>query len=272
MGLEQAKRHILHFDDVDSEYCLVLVHGGPGLSHHYFFPLIDAVREDVNVIAYDQGSQLRASTWSVSTLAAELNSIIVNRCAGKTAVVLGHSFGGAVAIEYASTFSSTTPLILMNWVFDKRWIQIFEENTPNSASITEQLNVSLDRVSSPEEQFKLRMLAYAEYYFSRPYQLEGEALFERIAYNPQIEASIGDWYAGQNFEEKMRNLKGPVLSLSGTEDRVVYPSYNVDAIRHMNRAKHITVKDAGHFPFVEKPDDCRITIKNFIQSLDHKGE
>lgn len=86
---------------------LLLLHGGPGVPHDHFEPLVEALRERRRVIVYDQlGCGLSdkpqdESLWTVEHYLAELQEI-VRKLKLKDFAILGQSWGGMLALEYAA--------------------------------------------------------------------------------------------------------------------------------------------------------------------------
>ncbi|MFP6758705.1 MAG: proline iminopeptidase-family hydrolase [Alphaproteobacteria bacterium] len=120
---------------------LLIIHGGPGFSHDYLLPL-EALGRDRPVIFYDQldcGLSDRPgdpANWRLPRFVSEIESI--KRDLGLTQFhILGHSWGGAVAIEYAAVSRNTvlgcvlaSPLIsAARWVEDnRRWRRLLPPN------------------------------------------------------------------------------------------------------------------------------------------------
>ncbi|HWQ84893.1 MAG TPA: alpha/beta fold hydrolase, partial [Anaerolineales bacterium] len=110
---------------------LLLIHGGPGLDHTSLLPLAP-LADRYTLIFYDQrcngrsvGPDVASMTWENLTADAEaLREILgFDRWA-----VLGHSFGGHVALEYALRHpESISRLILMDTAGESRWSM---ENAP----------------------------------------------------------------------------------------------------------------------------------------------
>ncbi|KAK4496962.1 hypothetical protein PRZ48_011411 [Zasmidium cellare] len=89
---------------------LVILHGGPGLGHEYTLPLtILASQHNTPIILYDQigcGAsthfpEAKTEFWTVALFVAELENLIAHFDL-KEYDVLGHSFGGILAIAHAA--------------------------------------------------------------------------------------------------------------------------------------------------------------------------
>ncbi len=99
-------------------YPLVLMHGGPGLDHTSLLPL-RPLADQFTLIFYDhrcngrsEGAEVTSMTWENLTADAET---LRQTLGFKKWAVLGHSFGGMVALEYALRYpASLSHLILMD--------------------------------------------------------------------------------------------------------------------------------------------------------------
>src|SRR5512139_3959983 len=108
-------------------YPLVLMHGGPGLDHTSLLSL-QPLADQFTLIFYDhrcngrsEGAEVSSMTWENLTADAEAlrQTLGFNKWA-----ILGHSFGGNVALEYALRYpQSLSHLILMDTGGDERWVQ-----------------------------------------------------------------------------------------------------------------------------------------------------
>jgi len=87
---------------------LVVLHGGPGLTHDYMLPLTDLAASRP-VIFYDQIGSGRSShlgnnatfTWGLDVFLDELDNVLRVLNVRDDFDLLGHSWGGVMATEYA---------------------------------------------------------------------------------------------------------------------------------------------------------------------------
>jgi proline iminopeptidase len=95
---------IEHF--AEGKMPLLVIHGGPGFSHHYLLTLTD-LADERPVILYDQldsGNSDRPgdpANWTVERFVDEVDHVR-NALGLDRLVVLGSSWGGSVAASYAS--------------------------------------------------------------------------------------------------------------------------------------------------------------------------
>ena len=85
---------------------LVAIHGGPGGSHDYLLPLTK-LSEERTIILYDQldcGESDRPNdprNWTIDRFVAEVDAVR-EALELETCILLGHSWGGLIAVEYAA--------------------------------------------------------------------------------------------------------------------------------------------------------------------------
>ena len=87
---------------------VVVLHGGPGLDHHEFGDYLDPLGDEFRLILVDQRSQGRSDlaaehTWTIENMAEDVVHLAWALELDRYAV-LGHSFGGFVALQNAVDF------------------------------------------------------------------------------------------------------------------------------------------------------------------------
>ena len=112
-------------------YPLLLMHGGPGMDHTSLLSLLPCADRftliyiDHRCNGRSDGIPVSSMTWDNLTADAEA---IRQKLGFKKWAVLGHSFGGMVALEYALRYpDSLSHLLLMDTCGDTRWVR---ENAP----------------------------------------------------------------------------------------------------------------------------------------------
>ena len=106
-------------------YPLLLMHGGPGADHWTMRPFRQCA-DRFTLIFYDhrcngrsEGPPVSSMTWENLTADADA---LRERLGFDRWAVLGHSFGGHVALEYALRYpGSLSHLVLLDTGADSRW-------------------------------------------------------------------------------------------------------------------------------------------------------
>ena len=134
-GLLTAGNARLHFRDIGAGPSIVVLHGGPDFDYDYLLPELDRLAERFRVIYYDQRGRGRSAGGvrpDEVTVESEMDDLEhVRRHFGlEWMAVLGHSWGGVLAMEYASRHPDRlTHLILMNTApASQEDVQVFRQH------------------------------------------------------------------------------------------------------------------------------------------------
>lgn len=263
---------------------LVLIAGGPGLSHAYlhnwFSPLADRNR----LVYFDAIGTGRSSRHAFPyTFAEAIEGIeALRRSLGiHTVNLLGHSYGGTVALGSAKKYPNRVgKLIIANMVASGAEQQLIQDG----------LNETFRR-HSPEAWAKLSALRAAGAKSSSPAHQEAYQPPARMLnfYNPDNAARMprGEpnfynselWYsmAGEDADFIMsgelrdfdarrvvRSLRMPILVLAGRYDRLVYPELMSRWRSYAPKANVYFLEKSGHFPFLEQPVETAALISTFL--------
>jgi proline iminopeptidase len=106
---------------------IVLMHGGPGVDHTTMLPF-QPLADQFTLVLYDHrcngrsnGPEISSMTWENLTADAEA---LRQSLGFEKWVMLGHSFGGMVALEYALRYpQSLSHLVLLDTCGDTWWVQ-----------------------------------------------------------------------------------------------------------------------------------------------------
>jgi proline iminopeptidase len=92
--------------DVGQGQAIVVVHGGPDFDHSYFLPELDRLADAFRLLYYDQRGRGRSAEGvrlEDVSLASEIDDLdrVRSHFGLESVAVLGHSWGGVLAMEYA---------------------------------------------------------------------------------------------------------------------------------------------------------------------------
>lgn len=264
---------------------IVVVHGGPDFDHEYLLPDLDRLAELFRLVYYDQRGRGRSFTGEGPgdvTMASEVEDLDLIRdwSRSDSVAVLGHSWGGLVAMEYAVRHPDrVSHLILMN-------------TAPASHADMLELRRALAASRSPEDVARMTALisdptylrgdidADAEYYriHFRPALHRREHLDRvvgrlRAAFRPDgivAARAIEDSLYAQTWSReaydlipRLRRLRVPTLVIHGDHDFVP-----LDIARHIASAipgaRLLVLRDCGHFAYLEQPERVRDAITKFL--------
>ncbi len=81
--------------------------------------------------------------------------------------------------------------------------------------------------------------------------------------------TYGDWICDDSFDflARLKNIDVPALAICGEEDRLTPPKYHQFFQKNMPRCQLAVIKNAGHWVYVEQPEEFTRVVKAFLDSL-----
>lgn len=270
----------LYYCTMGSGDTLVILHGGPGLSHKYLKPQLDSLlSEKFTLLYYDQ----RGSGWSegtkdtlklnIETYISDLDQIKNHFNLSKLNLV-GHSFGGLLGMYYGITF----PDNLNSLVLIDTDAASYELRTPYqiktiNARLTEAQNNFLDSISESDEFKYYDVSAYETYYktfltsyFANPKDtsklnlgFDSTSIKKIDITNEYVRKGLGKY----DMHDQLSAITCPTLILHGTKS--VFSVEGAEAIHHelKNSELHL-FENCGHFEYIESPSKFKLLIENFF--------
>jgi proline-specific peptidase len=256
---------------------IALMHGGPGADLYTlmsFKPLADQFK----LVFYDHRCNGRSEGADVTTMTME--NLTADADALRQALgfekwaVLGHSFGGMVALEYALRYpQSLSHLLLLDTGGDHRWAQ---ENAPK---VLEQLGFNPDTVNlarnyfngqiEPDKMFSsLMKLGKAYNPYTGPRQIPHMimALFQTKLQPEAFIFGFSQMLKGWTVMDRLDEIKVPTLVIAGREDFIFPPEHQEELAAGMPNARLVLIDRAGHNPHDEQPAKTLEAIRNFFSA------
>ncbi len=262
---------------------LLLIAGGPGVSHSYLQPWFSALSDSYRVIYFDafgRGKSDRAKSDSEYTFQRDVEDIEGLRRElnlGKINV-LGHSYGGLVAQAYALKYpDSVNKLILSNTLFDAEMWQANNDNCnyeirnqfPEIWEQLQELRAQGLHSSAKEHQELYGKVPLGLFYFyngSNADKVTPEInpdVYYMIA-GDDCDFLIGGDIAKLDFRTQLKNLQMPILILASRFDRISLPRFSVQFKQYAPQAKFVMFEKSGHFPFIEETDKMFEVLRKFL--------
>ncbi len=257
-------------------YPLLLMHGGPGLDHTSLLPL-RPLSDQFTLIFYDQRCNGRSegaptSSMTFENLTADAEALRQTLGFEKWAV-LGHSFGGNVALEYVLRYpSSLSHLLLMDTGGDQWWVQ---HNAPEllakrgySAAAVQAARRFYNGQLTPGEYFPTVMKFIGAYVY-RNFLLEMayDILSPGPAPRMRPEALIfgyGQLLNGWTVMDRLGEIKTPTLVLAGRYDFLFPPEHQAILADRIPGAQLELIECAGHNPQLERSADVIRVVRRFM--------
>jgi proline-specific peptidase len=258
-------------------YPLVLMHGGPGVDHTTMLPF-RPLADHFMLILYDhrcngrsEGAEVHSMTWENLTADADAlrQSLGFERWA-----VLGHSFGGMVALEFALRYpQSLSHLVLMDTCGDSWWVQ---QNAPQilakrgySATTVKTAERFYNGKITPDEFMpSVRRLSTAYYHKLNPLQLVRDiAVGMRMKTHPAaLIFGYGQLLKGWTVMDRLNEIKVPTLVMAGRDDFQFPPEHQAELAAGIPNARLEIIERAGHNAQSERPVEVIEALKHFMDT------
>jgi proline iminopeptidase len=242
----------LHVRDLGGGPPVVLLHPGPGLDGSVFLPGAQALADaGFRALLVDLPGSGRspATDW---TLAAQAEAVedFVNELGLEDWTLLGHSFGGYVAMQHLVDFGTAARLIASCTDADEEEPESVDEsrfeNLPDSVAAAFERE---DTVQTPEECHEVWR---EQLPFFAPNPAAVEPMLDRVVFQPDAHRSrdFGDLHA----LDALAATDIPVLAIAGEHDRGTPPAMAERIASTAPNGELLIIEGAGHFPFAETPD------------------
>ncbi len=256
---------------------LLLMHGGPGADHWTMRPFRQ-LADRRTLVFYDhrcngrsEGTPVESMTWDNLTADADAlrEALGFDRWA-----VLGHSFGGMVALEYALRYPDRlSHLILLDTGAEGRW------------SVTEAARELARRGASPHKVELVRRWFNGEF---EPREMMPILIRIGDAYasEPSLLHTLRDMLGGQ-WRTKLRpealifagrrllpgwtvmsrlgEIEAPTLVIAGRDDFIFPPEHQRELAAAIPDARHHLVDRAGHNAHSERRDEVMTVVGDFLR-------
>jgi proline iminopeptidase len=271
---------------------VLVLHGGPDFDHNYFLPELDHLAGSYRLIYYDQRGRGKSSV-DVKPEEVSIRSEMADLEAVRTffrlesAAVLGHSWGGLLAMEYAIRYPErVSHLILLNTApASHEDAQLMRASRGATAAgelekMSTLASTSRFRAGDPEIEADYYRLHFRST-LRQPEQLGALVGRLRANFRPadiikarEIESRLYDETLSAkdyNLFPMLARLRIPALVIHGDHDHIP-----VECAEHIVQAIHsarfVILEETGHFSFMENPVAVQQAIGVFLVPANNEGE
>jgi proline iminopeptidase len=254
---------------------LLLMHGGPGADHWTMLPF-RRLADQFTLVFYDHrcngrsvGAPVTSMTWENLTADADA---LREKLGFEKWAVLGHSFGGNVALEYALRYpDSLSHLVLLDTGGEGRWSQEnapellarrgFEEKTVrlarrwfNGRIRPNEFLPTLIRLAGAYDPHMSVVSAARMMFAERRSKMRPEAL---IFAGPHL-------LKGWSVVDRLGEISVPTLVMAGRDDFVFPPEAQSQLAAGIPNARLRIIERAGHNPHDERTAEVMAAVRDFM--------
>jgi proline iminopeptidase len=263
---------------------LVVIHGGPGFTGYALESLFD-LSERFPVVCYDQAgcgrSRARCSErrdHSISGFVAELEALRIHLGAPKLRL-LGHSFGGLIAGEYALLYPDRVEAIVFACVSIDipRWVadaQRLISGLPMMPKMILREGLRTGASSSPAflDAYSVYIKKHIYGFEEKPEsivrsELESDHKTYQIVWG-QNEMAVTGVAKDYNLCDRLPQISAPSLFVCGRNDEATPEAHQHFASLVPGARCHIFELSAHHPQITERQDYLRV-VGDFLSELDH---
>jgi proline iminopeptidase len=266
---------------------VVFLHGGPGQGSAHFDALVGPFMErELRMVYFDQrgsghSERPASNDYALATLVEDVEAL--RRTIGVPKIaLLGHSFGGLLALEYAAKYpQNVSHLVFVAgvWDFDLQCrlrAQRFAELRPEVYARVRGDTLAPDGTRRSDCDLEFRGLRGEE---RERYNLE--IMFP----NPAISARIDSVNAARNVRNTgelsrvlfqggllrhrvagLERITMPALVVAGRFDGAARPEGLRELARQLPNARFVEYERSGHFVYLDEPDRFAREVAAFIRS------
>ena len=269
--------------DISRGVPLIILHGGPGGCVERYEPLEKLADFGVPLIFYDQLGcgyskvpENHKISWNFRIFLDEFDNLVKYFKLEKY-IVLGHSWGGMLALEYVCNFDhkGLQKLILFSTlpstkIWNDEHLKMLDEFEPEerAALLAENEGKNYDK-----EIYKKAIKKFYKNHVGKrskdiyPFKTKrfpktNKEIYEKMWGKSELfgTGTLLDW----NVESKLHEINVPTLIISGALDEST-PAINELMHKGIKNSKWVLLKKSHHIGYAEEPDIVIETIKSFVR-------
>ena len=286
-GHETWYRVIGQLDPASTLTPVVICHGGPGGSHDYCEPIADLTRSGRACVLYDQigcGKSQHlpdapAEFWTPQLFEDELGELTLHLGIADRHAVVGQSWGGMLAMEYAldhphglqGMVVADSPASMALWVSEANRLR---EDLPEDVQATLTRHEEAGTTDSPEYEEAVRVF-YDRHLCRVPWPDCLTRSFAQIADDPTVyhtmngpsEFHVIGSLTGWDITDRLHEITTPTLLISGRHDEAT-PLIVGTIHERIPGSEWVIFEESSHLPHIEEPDGFLDAVERFLATID----
>ena len=267
---------------------LVICHGGPGISSDYLETVGEIAVDGRACVRYDQigcgrsdrRPEVGAEFWTVEVFLAELEGLIEHLGITGGYHLLGHSWGGMLALELAARKPAGLRSLIAMDTFAAtatyhRHVADLVHALPDDVRAAIERHEADGTTDSPEYQDAVVSFYRLHTCRARPVPpqlrrtlagMADDSTVYRAMAGPSeftMTGTLRDW----DITDRLSEVSVPVLLISGRYDEVAPPAVD-ELYRGLPDASWVLFEESSHMPHLEEPDRFRDVVTGFLKATD----
>jgi L-proline amide hydrolase len=274
--------------DPDAQHTpVVICHGGPGASHDYCEPIADLSRSGRVCVLYDQVGCGRsqhlpdapAEFWTPQLFKEELAALTRHLGIDGRHAVVGQSWGGMLAMEYAldhpaglrGIVVADSPASIPLWVSEANRLR---QDLPPDVQRTLERHEEAGTTDDPEYEAAVRVF-YDRHLCRSPWPEYVQRSFDQMTADPTVYhtmngpsefhviGSLKEW----DITDRLHEITTPTLLVSGRHDEAT-PLIVGQIHERIPGAQWVVFEGSSHMPHVEESEAFLEVVEGFLATVD----
>lgn len=282
-GLQAVNGTYLYYEIIGEGAPLFVLHGGPGGSHRYFLPYMEALSDDYQLFFYDQrgtglsDGHLDLAAISIDQFVEDLEALRVAFGLEKISL-MGHSWGAIVALAYALKYQAHLDHLIL---VDPRPV-----SSTFLIEFSETLQQRIQRLSADAQHELTTTCTYPSAELSPKAIDECNQIDAQLRFYDPAKAATVDWAMEENtvknsvtvralitssfnrmqhdMDTQLPTVRVPTLIIHGDFDPIPLGSSEY-LHQHIPGSQIVLIAQSGHFPFIEQPEQFVATLRSFLR-------
>jgi proline iminopeptidase len=266
----------LHYTLIGNGKPMLVLSGGPGFDIGYMEPVareLAAARQCILVEQRGTGRskppKLTRDNMTLSLMVEDLDAVRKKR-GGEKIDVLGHSWGGMLAMAYAAAHpGNINSLVLvgsggMNMSFAEAFNSNIEARLWPADREAFARAVELRKADVLKGSEASVLAKTPAYFYDREAARKFVAAFPEGSYHADVAANImPDLMKSYDVRAALRGFEGPALIVNGHQDPIPEGiAYEIHAA--LKNSQLVFLNKCGHFPWLEQPAEFLKTVREFL--------
>jgi proline iminopeptidase len=267
---------------------VVFLHGGPGQGSEHFEALGGRFLErELRVVYFDQRGSARSERpvngdYAIATMVDDIEALRRELGTPKI-VVMGHSFGAVLALEYAAKYPTTTShVIIVAGLWDTQvqcplrlarfaqlrpdvYERVRNDTLAPDGSRRNECDIELrarNGLGDDRRLFDLQTIFVDSALAGR---LDSVNTARNVVYGSEVNQAVlaagGNRYRFTGF----KSLTMPALVIAGKHDGAAIPAGLRPLAEKLPHGRYIEFENSGHFVYLDEPDRFARTVTEFIK-------
>jgi proline iminopeptidase len=264
----------LFFDVVGDGLPFVMLHGGLGFDHTYLKSTFGPLEDVLRMIYVDQRNNGRSERGPIDAvtipqLADDVEALRAHLGLDRIGV-LGHSYGGFVALEYATRFPErVSHLVAVDTspgAFEPTAEELAERADPSwiTPEIEKAMSLFAAGMPATRDEFEAVLEDFVPIYLKKLAPRDLADLLAAGTIDPAMAAHSMQVLQGWSVNDKLGQITAPTLVVCGRYDLLTTPECSKRLSKSIPDAELVFLETSGHFPWLEEPDTFFAALESWL--------